>query len=62
MKLIKELTIQEVRQMLREANLSEGSVPYRGYATTISDDGKVCVFIGHSPEGKYLLQQQPSNI
>jgi hypothetical protein len=57
--IIRELTEKEARQMLTEHGLRD-TLPYRGYATTLSDDGKRRIFIGHSPERKYLLQLLPS--
>lgn len=55
--IIRELTIEQVRGELRKFGISESSVPYRGYATTLFDDGEKRRFIGHSPEGKYFLQE-----
>lgn len=60
--IIRELTKEQAVAELKAAGLAHHitSLPYRGYAVTLSDDGKRRRFIGHHPGGKYLLQELPS--
>jgi len=60
--IIRELSKKEARAELRAHGLSERGLPYRGYAVTLSDDGKRRRFIGHAPDGRYLLQENNSEI
>lgn len=61
--ILQELTRQEAQAQLKAAGLAHDvtALPYRGYAVTLSDNGKRRRFIGHSPDGRYLLQEQPTN-
>lgn len=60
--IIRELSKKEACLELQKAGMAHGAnnLPYRGYAVTLSDDGRRLRFIGHSPEGKLLLQERPS--
>jgi hypothetical protein len=60
--IIRELTKEEAQAELKAAGLRHDicGLPYRGYAVTLSDNGTKRRFIGHAPDGKYWLQEQPS--
>jgi hypothetical protein len=57
--IIRKLTEKEAHALLKDAGLKP-VLPYRGYATTLSDDGRKRLFIGHHPDGEILLQSVPS--
>jgi hypothetical protein len=57
--IIRKLTEEEAHTLLKDAGLKP-MLPYRGYATTLSDDGRKRLFIGLHPNGEILLQSVPS--
>lgn len=61
--IIKELTKEQVKAALQAAGLAhhDSALPYRGYAVTLGNDGKRRRFIGHHPDGRYLLQDVPTD-
>lgn len=57
-RLIRELSRAEAIKLLKAYGMNELALPYRGYAVTLDSNGVTRTFIGHSPDRKWLLQEQ----